>query len=314
MPRLASLRQPPPLSPSLLLPRVAMPVTDDSVPFAPSEQSPRAQAPEAKRRRTCALKLGVLAGVAATLALAVVVGSAHAADAREGKSVGRRTATELSLSASFTREVEEDVAWVRWTLEAEAYTPAAAQRELAAKLGKLGALLQPQAAGVRSQTLSVSTEPTYGKPDAGGRPRVAAWQSRAQMRMSSQRSDELLQLSARLASSVPGLRYSGAGFELSLEGRQVAQRALLEPASAELRKRAQATASALGCEDVRLTRIDVGPEGDSPPLATYAARSAVPMMAPDAAPEPTLPLALWPGRQALTLTMRAQAEAQCLAP
>lgn len=314
MPRLASLRQTPPLSPSLLLPHASWPTAAGSHSAASAGHATCAQGPENKGGRSRKVKLLALAGAALALAFAVASNSAHAASLGGAGPEDRSGRTELNVSASFTREVEEDTAWVRWTLETEAATPAAAQRELAVKLGRLDATVRAQALPMQSQTLSVATDPVYGKPDAAGRPRVVAWQGRAHLRMASPRGDDLLKLAARLAADVPGLRYAGAGFELSLEGRQAAERALLEPAASELKKRAQAAARALGCADARLTRVDVGADGEAPLAVAYAGRAAVPMMAAEVASEPALPLTLWPGKQPLSLTMRAQAETQCTAP
>lgn len=314
MPRLSSLRQTPPLSPSLLLPHSAWPVDNCAHNAASDEHTTCAQGPATKWSRSRKVKIAALVGAAIALAFALTSGPAHAAGLKGTGLDDRTGVTELSVSASFTREVEEDTAWVRWTLETEAATPASAQRELAVKLGRLDTAVRTQALPVQSQTLSVATDPVYGKPDAAGRPRVVAWQGRAQLRMASPRSEDLLKFAARLTADVPGLRYAGAGFELSLEGRQAAERSLLAPAAAELKKRAQAAAQALGCAGVRLIRVDVGADGEASPTMAYAGRAAVSMMAQEAAAEPALPLTLWPGKQALSLTMRAQTEAQCPAP
>ncbi|HMO47728.1 MAG TPA: SIMPL domain-containing protein [Rubrivivax sp.] len=212
-----------------------------------------------------------LALVVSCLALAL-----PAARAEPG---GAPVANQLSLSASATAEVLNDVLSIVFSTQREGSDPAAVQAQLNQALST--ALAEARKAARPGQvdisTGNFSVQPRYmpkGEP--------TRWQGTVELRAEGRDFDALTQLVGRIQS----LSVAQVGYRLSREAREKAEAEVGAQAIARFRAQAEAHARAFGFNAVTLRAVEISTSASGPPmprLRAAGAEAAMPAALPVAA-------------------------------
>jgi predicted secreted protein len=200
------------------------------------------------------------------------------------------TANQLSLSASASTEVTNDILVITFSTQREGVDPAAVQAHLTqavnAALAEARKAAQP--GQVEISTGSFSVQPRYAQK---GEP--MKWQGVAELRAEGKDFDAL----TRLVGRIQTLSVAGVGYRLSREARDKVQGEVSAQAIARFRNQAEAHARAFGFSGVTLRAVEVSTgEAFAPPMPRF--RVAAADMA-SAAP----PLPVEAGKSSVTATV-----------
>jgi predicted secreted protein len=217
-----------------------------------------------KIQARCALALGALC-------LGLATPPVHADTAAA-------VANQLSLSASASTEVTNDILVITFSTQREGADPAAVQAHLTqavnAALAEARKAAQPGQVDI--STGSFSVQPRYV---AKGEP--MKWQGVAELRAEGKDFDAL----TRLVGRIQTLSVASVGYRLSREARDKVQGDVSAQAIARFRSQAEAYAKAFGFSGVTLRAVEVSTgEAFAPPLPRF--RVAFAEMAAAAPPLP----------------------------
>lgn len=198
----------------------------------------------------------------------------------------------MSLSATASAEVTQDLLTVVFSTQREAPEAATVQRQLKQALD--AALAEARAAArpgqVEVQTGNFSLSPRYAPTTARGGGGIVGWQGRAEMMVEGRDAQAIAQLSGRIGTlSVASVRHS-----LSRELREKTETDTAARAIARFRELAQQHAQQFGFSGYTIREVTVG----SQPM--YRAAEAMPMVMRAAPAADGAPLPVEPGRATVT--------------
>ncbi len=207
----------------------------------------------------------------AALCVAFVLPAARADQA------GAPVANQLSLSASATTEVVNDVLSIVFSTQREGADPAVVQAQLSQALDTALAEVRKAArpGQVDISTGNFSVQPRYmpkGEP--------TRWQGTVELRAEGRDFDALTRLVGRIQS----LSVSQVGYRLSREAREKAEAEVSAQAIARFRAQAEAHARAFGFNAVTLRAVDVSTNASGPPMPRFRVANAEMAMAASALP------------------------------
>lgn len=187
-------------------------------------------------------------------------------------------ANQLSLTASASTEVTNDILVITFSTQREGGDPAAVQAQLStavnAALAEARKAAQP--GQVEISTGSFSVQPRYAPKGEAMR-----WQGVAELRAEGKDFDAL----TRLVSRIQTLSVASVGYRLSREARDKVQGEVSAQAIARFRSQAEAYARAFGFSGVTLRAVEVSTdESHAPPMPRF--RMAAAEMAAAAPPLP----------------------------
>jgi len=199
-------------------------------------------------------------------------------------------ANQLSLSASASTEVSNDILVITFATQREGADPAAVQAHLTqavnAALAEARKAAQP--GQVEISTGNFSVQPRYAPK---GEP--MKWQGMAELRAEGRDFDAL----TRLVSRIQTLSVASVGYRLSREARDKVQGEVSAQAIARFRSQAEAYAKAFGFGGVTLRAVEVSTgEAFAPPIPRYRMASADMAAAPP-------PLPVEAGKSSVTATV-----------
>ena len=199
-------------------------------------------------------------------------------------------ANQLSLSASASTEVSNDILVITFATQREGVDPAAVQAHLTqavnAALAEARKAAQP--GQVEISTGNFSVQPRYAPK---GEP--MKWQGMAELRAEGRDFDAL----TRLVSRIQTLSVASVGYRLSREARDKVQGEVSAQAIARFRSQAEAYAKAFGFGGVTLRAVEVSTgEAFAPPIPRYRMASADMAAAPP-------PLPVEAGKSSVTATV-----------
>jgi predicted secreted protein len=199
-------------------------------------------------------------------------------------------ANQLSLSASASTEVTNDILVITFSTQREGVDPAAVQAHLTqavnAALAEARKAAQP--GQVEVSTGSFSVQPRYAPKGE-----AMKWQGVAELRAEGKDFDAL----TRLVGRIQTLSVASVGYRLSREARDKVQGEVSAQAIARFRSQAEAHAKAFGLSGVTLRAVEVSTgEAFAPPMPRFRVASAE--MA-SAAP----PLPVEAGKSSVTATV-----------
>jgi predicted secreted protein len=199
-------------------------------------------------------------------------------------------ANQLSLSASASTEVTNDILVITFSTQREGVDPAAVQAHLTqavnAALAEARKAAQP--GQVEVSTGSFSVQPRYAPKGE-----AMKWQGVAELRAEGKDFDAL----TRLVGRIQTLSVASVGYRLSREARDKVQGEVSAQAIARFRSQAEAHAKAFGFGGVTLRAVEVSTgEAFAPPMPRFRVASAE--MA-SAAP----PLPVEAGKSSVTATV-----------
>lgn len=199
-------------------------------------------------------------------------------------------ANQLSLSASASIEVSNDVLVITFTTQREGADPAAVQAHLiqAVNAALAEARKAAQPGQVDISTGSFSVQPRYAPK---GEP--MKWQGVAEVRAEGKDFDAL----TRLVGRIQTLSVASVGYRLSREARDKVHSEVSTQAITRFRSQAEAYAKAFGFGGVTLRAVEVSTgESLAPPMPRFRAASAE-----MAAAAPPLPVEA--GKSSVTVTV-----------
>ena len=227
--------------------------------------------------------------LAAALCLASVLPPAFAEPAAP-------VANQLSLSASATAEVTNDVLSIVFSTQREGADPAVVQSQLTQALNT--ALAEARKAArpgqVEVSTGNFSVQPRYmpkGEP--------SKWQGTVELRVEGKDFDALTKLVGRIQS----LSVSQVGYRLSREVREKVESEVGAQAIARFRAQAESYARTFGFSGVTLRAVEVSTNASGPPMPRFRVASAE--MAPAGA---SLPVAA--GNSEVTVVVSGSVQMQ----
>jgi predicted secreted protein len=187
-------------------------------------------------------------------------------------------ANQLSLSASATAEVTNDVLVITFSTQREGADPAALQAHLTQALNT--ALAEARKAA-RTGQVDISTGNFSVQPRYTGKDEPMKWQGVVELRAEGKDFEALAQLVGRIRT----LSVAQVGYRLSREAREKVEGDVSTQAIARFRSQAEAHAKAFGFTGVTLRAVEVNTSASSgPPMPRFRAASAEMAMA--AAPLP----------------------------
>ena len=186
-------------------------------------------------------------------------------------------ANQLSLSASATAEVTNDVLSIVFSTQREGADPALVQSQLTQALNT--ALTEARKAA-RPGQVDVSTGNFSVQPRYMPKGEPTKWQGTVELRVEGKDFDALTKLVGRIQS----LSVSQVGYRLSREAREKAEAEVSTQAIARFRAQAEAYAKAFGFASVTLRAVELSTNASGPPMPRLRAASADMAMA--AAPLP----------------------------
>ena len=186
-------------------------------------------------------------------------------------------ANQLTLSASASAEVTNDVLVITFATQREGADPAALQAQLTQALN---AALAEARKAARPGQVDVSTGNFSVQPRYTGKDEPMKWQGMAELRAEGKVFEALAQLVSRIRT----LSVSQVGYRLSREAREKVEAEVSDQAIARFRSQAEAHARAFGFGGVSLRAVDVSTNASGPPMPRFRAASADMAMA--AAPLP----------------------------
>jgi uncharacterized protein len=188
--------------------------------------------------------------------------------------------TKLALSATATREVQQDTLIGVLAAHAEAPTAGAAQ----ARVNGLMTAAIEKTRAVRSVRAASGGYRVYQDYDKDGRPR--RWIAEQDLRLTGTEAAPLLELVGALQPD--GLNVNGLSYQLSAEARRAVEDELTVEAIQTLRNRAERVATSMGMRVLTIESLQVGqPPGEPPirPMLRATAAEAAPMPPPVALPD-----------------------------
>jgi predicted secreted protein len=186
--------------------------------------------------------------------------------------------TKLVLSATATREVEQDTLVGILSAHAEAASARAAQ----ATVNRLMTGAIAKARAVTSVRAASGGYQVYQQRDRKGRP--TGWVAEQDLRLTGREAAPLLELVGALQAD--GLNVGGLSYRLSDEARRTLEDELTVEAVQTLRSRAERVATSMGMRVQAITTLQVGEAPGEPPIRPMARA-----MVAEAAPSPP-PVAL----------------------
>jgi predicted secreted protein len=210
---------------------------------------------------------------AAVLCLAAALPAAQAAPGDAPVLV----ANQLSLSASASVEVANDMLSIVFSTQREGVDPAAVQAQLTQALN---AALAEARKAARPGQVDISTGHFSVQPRYMPKGEPTRWQGTAELRAEGRDFDALTQLVSRIQS----LSVSQVGYRLSREAREKAEAEAGAQAIARFRAQAESHARAFGFSAVTLRAVEVSSNASGPPMPRFRAAGAELAMA--AAPLP----------------------------
>lgn len=174
--------------------------------------------------------------------------------------------TVIDLSASASREVEQDLLTARLRFEVKDSDPVAAQDRLNEVMADAVSRAK-ETNGMKVQTLAYRI---YDRTDQDERRRAKlenreprpTWHAEQTMQIESKEYDALLKLTGSLQED--GLLLQGLNYSLSPEQYEKVHNSLLEEALEKLRVKAERAANALGKSTVEIRHVVIGSDGYSP--------------------------------------------------
>ena len=204
-------------------------------------------------RRTQALS-------AAVLCLALLQGAAWAQPAPV-------VADQLSLSASATVEVANDLLSITFATQREAPDAATVQAQLTQALE--AALVEARKAA-RPGQVDISTGNFSVQPRYGVKGEPLRWQGSVELRAEGRDFDAL----TRLVGRIQTLSVAHVGHRLSREAREKAEAEVSAQAIARFRAQAAAHAKAFGFDGVSLRAVEISSNASQPPMPRFRAAGA----------------------------------------
>jgi predicted secreted protein len=199
-------------------------------------------------------------------------------------------ANQLSLSASASSEVTNDILVITFATQREGADPAAVQAHLtqAVNSALAEARKAAQPGQVEVSTGSFSVQPRYAPK---GEP--MKWQGVAELRAEGKDFDAL----TRLVGRIQTLSVASVGYRLSREARDKVQGEVSAQAISRFRSQAEAYAKAFGFGGVTLRAVEVSMgEAFAPPMPRFRATAAEMAAAPP-------PLPVEAGKSSVTATV-----------
>lgn len=198
---------------------------------------------------------------------------------------------QLSLSASASTEVTNDVLVITFSTQREGADAATVQLQLTQALN--AALAEARKAAQPGQvdigTGNFSVQPRYAPKGE-----ATKWQGIVELRAEGRDFDAL----TRLVSRIQTLTVAQVGYRLSREAREKAQAEVSAQAIARFRSQAEAYAKAFGFSSVTLRAVEISASDAPPPIPRFRTAGAD-MLA--AAPPPPLPVEA--GRSSVSATV-----------
>ena len=176
-------------------------------------------------------------------------------------------ANQLSLSASATMEVTNDVLAIVFSTQREGTDAAAVQAQLSQALNTALAEARKSA---RPGQVDVSTGNFAVYPRYMPKGEPTRWQGTAELRAEGRDFDALTKLVGRIQS----LSVAQVGYRLSREAREKAEAEVSAQAIARFRAQAEAHARAFGFGSVTLRAVEVGSNASAAPMPRFKAASA----------------------------------------
>jgi predicted secreted protein len=185
--------------------------------------------------------------------------------------------TKLVLSATATREVEQDTLVAVLSAHAEAASARAAQ----ASVNRMMTAAVEKARAVATIRAASGGYRVHQQYDKDGRP--VAWVAEQDLRLTSREAAPLLELIGTLQAD--GLNVNGLSYQLSAEARRALEDDLTVEAIQTLRSRADRVATSMGMRVLAITTLQVGEAPGQPPI-----RPMFRAMTAEAAPTPPVAL------------------------
>jgi len=178
------------------------------------------------------------------------------------------TANQLSLSASATAEVTNDVLVISFSTQREGADPAALQAHLTQALN---AALAEARKAARPGQVDISTGNFSVQPRYTGKDEPLKWQGMVELRAEGKDFEAL----ALLVSRIRTLSVAQVGYRLSREAREKVEGEVSTQAITRFRSQAEAHAKAFGFGSVTLRAVEVSTNASSgPPMPRFRAASA----------------------------------------
>lgn len=197
------------------------------------------------------------AGLAAALCLAVLPAAALAQPAPV-------VANQLSLSASATAEVVNDLLSISFATQREGADAAAVQAQLTQALE---AALAEARKAARPGQVDISTGNFSVQPRYGVKGEPLKWQGSVELRAEGRDFDAL----TRLVGRIHTLSVAHVGHRLSRQAREKAEAEVSAEAIARFRAMASAHAKAFGFDGVSLRAVEVSSNAPPPPMPRFRA-------------------------------------------
>jgi len=182
-------------------------------------------------------------------------------------------ANQLSLSASATAEVTNDVLVITFSTQREGADPASLQAHLTQALNSALAEARKVA---RPGQVDISTGNFSVQPRYTGKDEPMKWQGVVELRAEGKDFEALAQLVGRIRT----LSVAQVGYRLSREAREKVEAEVGTQAITRFRSQAEAHAKAFGFNSVTLRAVEVNTSASSgPPMPRFRAASAEMAMA-----------------------------------
>lgn len=179
----------------------------------------------------------------------------------------RPVADQLSLSASASAEVVNDVLAITFSTQREGVDPAVVQQQLSQALNT--ALTEARKAARPGQVdISTGNFSVYPRYLPKGEP--TRWQGTVELRAEGRDFDALTKLVGRIQS----LSVAQVGYRLSREAREKAEGEVSSQAIARFRVQAESHAKAFGFNSVTLRAVEINTNASGPPMPRMRAASA----------------------------------------
>jgi predicted secreted protein len=222
------------------------------------------------------------------IALAVLIACAVLAAPAAADEPAR---TKLVLSATTTREVQQDTLVAVLSAHAEAATARTAQ----ATVNRMMAAAIDTARSATSIRAASGGYRVYQRYDKDGRP--TGWVAEQDLMLTGREAAPLLDLVGTLQAN--GLNVNGLTYQLSADARQGVEDDLTVEAIHTLRNRAERVATSMGMKVLAITTVRVGETPTPPPIRPMARATMA-----EAAPSPP-PVAL-PDLETVSATVSAE--------
>lgn len=206
----------------------------------------------------------------------------------------KRKGAHLNISASETREVEEDLLVINLRYETEGKNPQEVQKQINEKMAK--ALDEVKAhRKIKVSTEHYSVYKYHPRVKKGEKKRVV-WKGSQSMQLKTKDKEEALKTTGVLQSM--GLAVNGLNYVVSPELREEVRDSLMEKAVEKLLSKAKRVAKVLGKDDIEVVNINIDSNNFYPSPMRSSGRM---MKAMDAESAPVAS----PGQSRISTTVRA---------